>query len=191
MKYTIKIIQDEVFESPREGWNLGTMACFHKRYRLGDDHSLSIEEVQKIADSKNYISLPVYMYDHSGITINTTGFSCPWDSGQLGIIFVSKEKVREDYGVKRISSSLYKRIEGYLKGEVDTYDQYLRGDVYGYVIEDEDGKEIDSCWGFYGQDECEKEANSMLEWHINNNPLQLELFKDSTPTVEIESPCSC
>ena len=177
MKYTYTIEQDEVFESPREWCNLGTMVCFHKRYRLGDEHSLSIEEVQEIADSEDYISLPVYMYDHSGITINTTGFSCPWDSGQLGIIFVSKEKVREEYGVKRISSSLYKRIEGYLKGEVDTYDQYLRGDVYYYVIKDEDGEIVDSCGGFYGEDDCIAEAESQVKWLFENTPHQLELFE--------------
>jgi hypothetical protein len=176
MKYTYTIEQDEVFESPREWCNLGTMACFHKRYRLGDEHNLSIEEVQEIADSKDYISLPVYMYDHGGITINTTGFSCPWDSGQLGIIFVSKEKVKEEYGVKRISSKMYKRIEQYLKNEVATYDQYLRGDVYYYVIKDEDGEIVDSCGGFYGEEDCISEAESQVKWLHENTPHQLELF---------------
>ncbi len=38
--------------------------------------------------------------------MNTTGFSCPWDSGQVGWVFVSKKKVREEYGVKRITESL-------------------------------------------------------------------------------------
>ena len=26
---------------------------------------------------------PLYLYDHGGITMNTTGFSCSWDSGQV------------------------------------------------------------------------------------------------------------
>ena len=49
-----------------------------------------------------------------------------------------------------------------MKSEVQIYDQYLRGDVYGYNLyqadppigeEDEpEWEEIDSCWGFYGTD---------------------------------------
>lgn len=33
------------------------------------------------------VILPLYLYDHSGITMNTCGFSCPWDSGQVGWIY--------------------------------------------------------------------------------------------------------
>ena len=175
MKYTVKIEHDDCLESPREWDNLGTMACFHRRYNLGDEHDLSIEEVQEIYASDKYISLPLYLYDHSGITMNTTGFSCPWDSGQVGIIFVSKEDVRKEWSVKRISKKLEAKILDNLRGEVETYDQYLTGDVWGYVIEDEDGEHIDSCWGFYGQEYCEEEANNALKWHINHNPQQLEL----------------
>lgn len=36
-------------------------------------------------------------------------------------------------------------------GEVQVYDYYICGDVYGFVIE-KDGEQIDSCWGFYGHD---------------------------------------
>ena len=43
-------------------------------------------------------------------------------------------------------------VEKVLRGEVKVYDQYLQGDVYGYVIEDADGEEIDSSWGYYGDD---------------------------------------
>ncbi|GAF98690.1 unnamed protein product, partial [marine sediment metagenome] len=51
------------------------------------------------------------------------------------------------------SKKLRKRIEGYLKGEVETYDNYLTGYVFGYCIKDADGEDVDSCWGFYGDPE--------------------------------------
>lgn len=41
------------------------------------------------------VVLPLYLYDHGGITMNTGGFSDPWDSGQVGFIFVSKEKIKK------------------------------------------------------------------------------------------------
>lgn len=43
------------------------------------------ERLMKVISQK-FLMLPLYLYDHSGITMNTTGFSCPWDSGQVGWI---------------------------------------------------------------------------------------------------------
>lgn len=55
------------------------------------------QELKALADETHCI-LPVYMYDHSGLTINTTGFSCPWDSGLLGWIYASHDKIKEEFG---------------------------------------------------------------------------------------------
>lgn len=52
--------------------------------------------IQKALD-KYYIILPLFLYDHSGITMNTSGFNCPWDSGQVGIIYISKKKAKEEF----------------------------------------------------------------------------------------------
>lgn len=35
--------------------------------------------------------------------------------------------------------------------EVETYDQYLVGDVYSYNLEDKETEDTDSCGGFYGE----------------------------------------
>jgi len=149
---TIKIYPDEMAESPREWDNLGTMICFHRRYNLGDKHSLSVEEAKALASREDVISLPLYLYDHSGITMNTTGFHCPWDSGQVGFIYVTKEKVRKEFGKKAISKKLLSKVLDILRGEVETYDQFLTGDVYGFKSFDAEGNEVDSCWGFFGHD---------------------------------------
>lgn len=94
--------------------------------------------------------LPVFMYEHSGATISTTPFSCPWDSGQIGVIFITKEKFKKEFGVKILSSKQKRRAEFYLKCEIDTLDSYVRGSVYGAVLKDKDEETIESCWGFYG-----------------------------------------
>jgi hypothetical protein len=106
--------------------------------------------------------LPLYIYDHSGITMNTTGFSCRWDSGQVGFIYATKEKIRAEYGWKRLTKKRLQQIQDILDGEVKTYDQYLTGDVYGYTIE-KNGEHIDSCWGYYGQEDCLNEAKSIID----------------------------
>jgi hypothetical protein len=169
--YKIEIVQDDMSESPRECDNLGTMACWHRRCNLGDNVKYSHEELERIYNSKEYICLPLYLYEHSGITMNTIGFSCPWDSGQVGIIFVSKAKVKEEYNWKVITKERENTIKRYLKAEVEIYDQFLTGEVYGYQITNMKTEEItDSCYGFYGEIEyCMDEAIHTVQWNINND----------------------
>jgi hypothetical protein len=45
---------------------------------------------------------------------------------------------------------------------VQRYDQYLTGDVWGYVIEDSARNELESCWGFYGERYCQIEGDNVM-----------------------------
>ena len=169
-KYKIEIFPDDSPFDPRGDDNLGTMVCFHSRYSLGDKHNFDREEAKVFMRSKKNIVLPLYLFDHSGITMNTTGFSCPWDSGQVGFIYVEKSKVRSEYGWKRITKERGDKIREYLRNEVETYDQYISGDCYGYKITDtETGNEEDSCWGYYGEEYCMSEAESMVNAFIEQD----------------------
>ena len=188
--YEINIYYDEMPESPREWDNLGTMVCFHGRYNLGDEHDYNSDDYSSWDEIENAICkdndiaviLPLYLYDHSGITMNTTGFSCGWDSGQVGFIFITKEKVRSEYSVKRISKKLKVRIESYLVNEVETYDNFISGQVYGYQIEDKFGNDIEdgSCWGFFGYDHEKSgllgEAKSTIDYYVEKDkPKEIQL----------------
>ena len=176
-KYLIEIYPDQSPESPREWDNLGTMVCFHRNYNLGDEHDYCSgnydgwdEMKEEIIKQENvHTILPLYLYDHSGITMSTSPFHCPWDSGQVGWIFVSKDKVKNE-GIDE------SKIESILKGEVETYDQYLTGDVYGYKVYEvsecdhghEHLKDLDSCWGFYGEEDCMDEGKSIVDYYLKN-----------------------
>lgn len=170
--HTIKIFHDLDAENPREWSNLGTLICWHRRYRLGDSHQfdspeaflsdlagvsaqsdLSMDQLRDRAERKAVI-LPVFLYDHSGLAMNTIGFHCPLDSGQVGYVYVTLEAVRREFGAKRITKALRKKAEDILRGEIVSYDAYLGGRVFGYVIE-RDGEEIDACWGFIGDYELD------------------------------------
>jgi len=103
----IKVYPDVDVENPRNDDNLGTMVCFHKRHLLGDEnhgytsndyHGWDEVEAAIQKDEAGAIILPLYLYDHSGITMRTTPFDCHWDSGQVGLIFVSKKKARAEFG---------------------------------------------------------------------------------------------
>jgi hypothetical protein len=186
--YLIKTEQCEAHESPREWDNLGSMVCFHKRYNLGDktdykssDYGSWDELRQAIIKNEDVCAiLPLRLYDHSGITISTTTeypYSDRWDAGQIGFIYVSKAKVRKEFSVKRISKKLVEDITKQLVGEVKTYDQYLTGDVYEYSIYKVetcnlgcDHEElVDSCGGYYGEDEAITEAESLVSRYIKQS----------------------
>lgn len=98
---------------------------------------------------RKHVILPLYLYDHSGITMNTTGFSCPWDSGQVGWIYASKDDILKEYGGKNLTQEKREKAETLLRGEVEYYDHYIRGDCYGFQLYKDD-EELDSCWGFIG-----------------------------------------
>ena len=174
---TVRIIGDQNPENPREFMaEQATMVCRHPRYHLGDEESPGLinsmhgiledldEDLDEDIDeaevyaifyaTDKLIALPLYLYDHSGITMNTTGFSCGWDSGQVGFIWVSQKQAQDQWPTTdgETEYDWQERVKRYLEGDVSVYDQYLRGDVYGFVVEDEDGEELDSCWGFYGSD---------------------------------------
>lgn len=130
---------------------------FSATSRQRDVDEYLIEAVDKVL-ARHIIELPLYLYDHSGITMSTGPFSCPWDSGQVGFIYVPIHKIKAEYGWKVLTKDRRKRIYDYLTGEVNTYDDYLTGNVYGFVLEQWDGAEwdeIDACWGFFGEDSAE------------------------------------
>ncbi len=107
---------------------------------------MQIPDLLSLAE-KTHCILPLYLFDHSGITMNTTGFSCPWDSGQVGWIYASKDAIQAEYGGKDLTPEIREKAEKLLRGEVEYYDHYLRGDCYGFQLYKGE-EEIDSCWGF-------------------------------------------
>jgi hypothetical protein len=173
----IRILPDESPESPREWDNLGSMACWHNRYTLGDEQPREEPREFRAALPEGTVVLPLYLMDHSGLAMSVGPFGCPWDSGQVGLIYCTPES-REAMGTPP------ELVEQVLRGEVETYSQFLGGDVWGFVCEerkapceccerDSEWEEVGSCWGFYGSDVA---SNGMREhWG--------EEFKDA-PIVE-------
>ena len=153
----VKIYRDEYPESPREWDNLGTMVCWHNRYELGDKHDFDTpEDFEEWLKDNPALVLPLFLYDHSGISISckcTYPYNDIWDAGQVGYIYVTYKKLRKEFNYKNITKSRYLKAIKYLEGEVDTYNDYLTGEVYGYTANCAIcGDFVDSCSGFYGYD---------------------------------------
>ena len=207
VEYTLEVETDYNPESPREWSNLCTMVCWHNRYSLGDKHGFSdpldfmmdlyrevfgeswfdkhesdnwSDILQTLRESNLVLIKAIQLYDHSGLTVSTSygyPYNDRWDSGTVGFIYVTKKTIFEECG--NITEENWKeRADKYIEGEMETYDKYLRGDVYGFTLtkkvivqekcphcgevirEYEDEIEEDSCWGFYG--DC-LEENGILD----------------------------
>lgn len=181
-EYLIEVCYDNSPESPREWSNLGKMICFHGRYALGDKHDYNSKdyngwdemEAAIIKNEKALVILPLYLYDHSGITIATTPFSCSWDSGQVGWIYATREDIKNEYSVNYVTKKIIANVTEILENEVKSYDHYLTGEVYSYTVYklttcsqgDEHKGEIDSCSGFYSISDCLGEAENIVEHYI-------------------------
>jgi len=172
----LEIIQDDDHDSPREWDNNGTMVCFHNRYNLGDKHDYDESDVPGRDWDKLYTAIredhdvavicPLFLYDHSGLAISLEPFSCRWDSGPVGFIFASRENLKRGGHPDDVD---LEKVKTWLRGEVETYNQYLNGDVYGFVLKTPtkcdacghtEWAEVDSCWGFYGSNPAE---NGMID----------------------------
>jgi hypothetical protein len=104
-------------------------------------------EVAKFPLSETYHIFPVAAYIHGGVVLSLgSGSHFPdqrWDVSHVGAVLVSKKEWEEEGKAWEAA-----------KGHVETWNQYLSGDVYGCVLETYDKKknqiDHDSCWGFYG-----------------------------------------
>lgn len=158
-KLTVKIETDRSPGNPRtEHDNIGIMFCKHGRYTMGDKDTEDPRTTKKAIAVRR----PIYIYDHSGLTISHSPFSCQWDSGQLGEHYILKSTADKEFGKgKWTEEQLYKILEY----ELETYDHFLRGNVWGFVVKDENGDTTESCWGFYGD---KLEDTGILD-HLTND----------------------
>ena len=179
----IKIYQDTDPQDPREWDNIGNMLCFHGRYNLGDKSEFKAgdfggwEEVKEylLKEKKAKVIAPLYLYDHSGLRIKIGSFAgllsqghAEFDSGQVGFIYATDESIKKEYNIKRITKNIKEKVMKVLEAEVDIYDKYISGEVYGFKAETEKGEAIDSCWGFYSEEDAVGEAKGAIDYYIND-----------------------
>lgn len=160
-KWELKIGYDEYADSPRNWDNLGKI-CVSNRCKYTSDESgfngcdvLEWEDAKEdkaTLERKGYVVLPLSVYDHSGVKMYIGGKRDAWDSGQIGWYIVSKDDIRKEYNVKRISKKLLAKVESVMESEINTYDAYMNGNVYNFTLYHND-EEIDSCGGFYDDDD--------------------------------------
>ena len=169
--YSVRIERDEIEDYPFEYDDTFTLYSNHKYFdpdkhdmeELFDDEGNLPTLEQLNLSRSDYDHFRIYSYEHGMMTVSTRPFSCPWDSGLLGIVAVKKDAVNDTK----------EAFENYVK----TLDQLLQGDVYTFIIEDEMGEQVDCCCGFYGHDEST--LKEMLSHIPNEYGITLEDLKNA------------
>lgn len=127
-----------------------------------DEHEELMIYQQALDGEPLALWLPVYLYDHSGTVLKTSPFSSIWDSGQVGFIVATRKDVLAEYNTKRLTKKIKEHAFKQLEAEVEVYNQYQSGDVWGYEITDEEGEIVESCYGFFGHTYTQEEAQAAL-----------------------------
>lgn len=147
---TLEVHYDQDAQNPRgEFENFSTIA--YLKNRRGDcfgDMALEREELDALEADKDNICLPLYAMVHSGVALSVRAFGCTWDSGRVGLVYVSKAKAEKEFG--DLNAENLEKIHKLMRCEVETFSNYLNGQVFGYVVKNSDGETLDSCWGFIG-----------------------------------------
>lgn len=169
---------DDYPSDPREEWENATTLAMpgHRRYELGDKDARQryawCETIDELADALHddgYVTLvPIYLYDHSGLAIRAgAGFGeidpQGWDSGIVGFGAMSADQWNASMGaIWRGDPAQGEKMREIIIGEIETYGQYLSGDVYSVVIEHAaTGEILDSCGGFHGYEYALEELTAM------------------------------
>lgn len=165
--HTLKIVSDDDAQPPDDCDDAGAFLvaghsdCWIPPPGMKDERSPEAW-LERFEDT--HWKYPIEAYIHSGVVLARS--SCGgfpdrrWDvSNPVGFVFLSKEewKTRDS-----------KKANKYCDSLIETWNQYLSGDVWGYVVEHEESGWEDSCWGFMGDEYCEQEARSSIDWHVED-----------------------
>ena len=166
---------DESPESPREWSNLGFFITQDRNYNSPDNHPDFMEIIKETADEasdcqdhmkrikkeieyrlgeKVLAIYPMVKYEHSGV-VYSRGEKHGFDYSNNGFYIIT-EASQKEIGTEP------KDFEKVIDGEIELYNKWCNGEVYGYVLYNENGDRIDSCWGFYDIEDIRE--NLPEEW---------------------------
>lgn len=178
--------------NPREWDNISVIAARgDTRYAIGDegsgDEKFSPDTFHGNPDllrrflgiARNAaVVLPLSLYDHSAVKLYVGNHLLPgetpapggggWDTTYMGYVYVTREKVIEEYG--DLSPESLKKAAEVAGNEIETYSDFLNGWVYSWVVTDAAGNTIDSCGGVFDLDYAIEEARECANSHEVERP---------------------
>jgi len=152
-----------------------------------EEYAEEVADWQKERDE--WIVFPVSAYIHSGIALSL-GNGSGWDTSNCGFVFIKRDDWGssmddEGYSFTRDGKTTVTTWRKLAKQHVNTWNQYLQGEVYGYMIEGPEElqqdrcphckevlsesverEELESVWGFFGLEYCIEEAKRVADGYV-------------------------
>lgn len=148
----VRIEHDQDATDPMEYEGVTKLVSFSSRHRYFEkpidyqqfdnatNRRVWDDETKRRFANKTAFILSYFEHGSCCWSLQGTGPQCQWDNVQTaGLLFIP-EDVAEESRVK------------YAKGILETYTDWCNGNCYGYTFENDIGDQLDSCWGFYGDD---------------------------------------
>ena len=153
----------------------------HRGYQLENTTDITSENFSGWGKMSDYIDqefdpaliIPVYMLDHSGLSLSIHSFNDGWDSGQIGFVFMSKEVLKRNY--QDDENTAISAIEG----ELLIYTNYLNGECYRLELY-HDGNLLESSDGFYGSNFNTNDIKECIEEYVST-----EIAEELVANLEI------
>lgn len=185
----VTIYADDDSPNPRDDHDQTCVLVLdHGRHNLPKEENIDLdahsswEEVADVIRARFDVvaMLPVYGIDHGQLALRAgEPYADKWDSGQAGLAYVTREAMATAW-----AGGEWTEVQAHavIAGEVEEFNDWLTSDVYGYVVTDADGVELDSCWGMYGLDYCKAQAVAAAE---QADPLPGFLLKGSHRVLSV------
>jgi predicted RNA-binding Zn-ribbon protein involved in translation (DUF1610 family) len=118
-------------------------------------------EGEKVSIFKDYHVFPLEAYIHSGVVLALSREGefpdRQWDVSQLGAVLVSKKEARTKAKARKLALSL-----------IESWNDCLSGNVYGYDVEDAEGNNLHSCGNFIGDYDSKGGALDCAREEVDN-----------------------
>lgn len=175
--YTCRVVYDPDPISPDDWDTLGTIYSNSRNYNP-QNHTLDEIMVEESDGTgfhidRNYLYVRIYAYEHGGIALHAASgpIKCGWDEYLFGVMAVHKDKAAKEYG-DMTNVENYEKAMKCLEAEVEVWDMYYQGQVFGYEVLDEDECVVDSCWDYYGYegaDEAMAQGIGIIDYRVDES----------------------
>ncbi len=150
---------DDLMQPESDGVKI---AILHRNYinpaqdELPDQEAIQALEDKATAGEAPWAAYPLYLFDHSGTTYRVgdrltqagkrpenpfgNGMYAQFDSGRVGTMFL------------KIGDEGFTDPDQAAKSWAAEYTAWANGYGFGFVVKDKDGEQLDSCWGFLGDE---------------------------------------
>lgn len=160
--YKVTVRYDDTAESPREWDNVCDIITFSTQVHIKEGVYKDMEASQfmrEVEPKMDFFISPLYMYNHSGISLSLSPITCDWDTSKIGWVYVTLDRFKEHYFDDYTGSEEQKKkLTDAINGELSVFNDYYAGNVFYFTLEKKVTcqccdhvaySDIDSVGGYY------------------------------------------